>query len=139
MNKRTRVQLLWLRATALALRGPRLQFLLFLLLTPTLHAELRRIEVRRRDDFGKYERVIGRAFFSVDPKLPANRNIADIDLAPKDAEGQVEFSGDLLYYRPKDKNRGTAFLEVVNRGRDQALALMSGAAQRSLAPENWNL
>jgi hypothetical protein len=112
---------------------------LLLLLTPPLHAELRRIEVRRRDDFGKYERIIGRAFFSVDPKLSANRNIADIDFAPKNAKAQVEFSGDLLYFRPKAKNRGTIFLEVVNRGRDQALALMSGAVQRSLAPENWNL
>jgi hypothetical protein len=112
---------------------------LLLLLTPSLHAELRRIEVRRRDDFDKYERIIGRAFFSVDPKLSANRNIADIDFAPKNAEAQVEFSGDLLYFRPKAKNRGTVFLEVVNRGRDQALALMSGAVQRSLAPENWNL
>jgi hypothetical protein len=115
-------------------------FLLFFV-TPSLHAELRRIEVRRRDDFGKYERIIGRAFFSVDPKLPANRSIADIDFAPKNAQAQVEFSGDLLYFRPKaqSKSHGTVFLEVVNRGRDQALALMSGAVQRNLAPENWSL
>ena len=132
------------RAVALALCGPRLQYALsfFLLLLPTpLHAELRRIEVSRRDDFGKYERVIGRAFFSVDPKLSANHNIADIASAPRNAEGQVEFSGDLLYFLPKGpvKARGTVFLEIVNRGRDQGLALMSGAIQRSLAPENWNL
>ena len=31
------------------------------------------------------------------------------------------------------------FLEVVNRGRDQSLGLMSDARQRDLAPENWNL
>jgi hypothetical protein len=31
------------------------------------------------------------------------------------------------------------FLEIVNRGRDQALALMSDARQRDLAPENWTL
>src|ERR1043165_5660842 len=102
--RKTRGHILRLRAVALALRGPRLQFhIAFLvLLTPTLlHAELRRIEVRRRDDFGRYERIVGRAFFSVDPKLPANRNIADIDFAPTNAEAQVEFSSDLLYFRPK--------------------------------------
>src|SRR5437762_70406 len=104
-------------------------FCLFSLLSVPLHAELRRIEVRRRDDFGKYERIIGRAFFSVDPKPLANRNIADMLLAPRNAEGRVEFSGDLLYFRPKApvKARGTVFLEIVNRGRDQGLALMSGA------------
>jgi hypothetical protein len=116
-------------------------FCLLYLISIPLHAELRRIDVRRRDDFGKYERIIGRAFFSVDPKLLANRNIADIAFAPKNAEGQVEFSGDLLYFLPKApiKARGTVFLEIINRGRDQGLALMSGAIQRSLAPENWNL
>jgi hypothetical protein len=31
------------------------------------------------------------------------------------------------------------FLEVVNRGRDQSLAIMSGALQRDLSPESWNL
>ena len=63
-----------------------------------LHAELRRVEVRRQDDFGTYERTIGRAFFSVDPRLPANQHIADVAFAPKNAGGQVEFSGDLLYF-----------------------------------------
>jgi hypothetical protein len=31
------------------------------------------------------------------------------------------------------------FLEVVNRGRDQSLGLMSGAVQRDLRPESWDL
>ena len=31
------------------------------------------------------------------------------------------------------------FLEVVNRGRDQSLAILSGAQQRNLSPESWNL
>ncbi len=31
------------------------------------------------------------------------------------------------------------FLEVVNRGRDQSLAIMSGAQQRDLSPESWDL
>src|SRR2546427_6623 len=69
---------------------------LILLQTAPLRAELRRIEVRRRDDFGTYERIIGRAFFAVDPALAANGGIADVKFAPKNADGQVEFAGDLL-------------------------------------------
>src|SRR3989454_6044309 len=114
---------------------------LILLQTAPLRAELRRIEVRRRDDFGTYERIIGRAFFAVDPALAANGGIADVKFAPKNADGQVEFAGDLLYFRPRApaKTRGTVFLEIVNRGRDQALGLMSAAVQQNLAPEKWDL
>ena len=85
--------------------------------------------------------MIGRVHFAIDPKLPANRAIADIDLAPKNAAGKVEFSSDLLFFRPKraDRARGSVFVEVVNRGRDQSLAIMSGAQQRDLSPESWNL
>src|SRR2546426_9823254 len=85
---------------------------LILLQSIPVRAELRRIEVRRRDDFGTYERIIGRAFFAVDPALAANHGIADVDFAPRNTNGQVEFSGDLLYFRPKapSNTRGAVFL-----------------------------
>ena len=104
-------------------------------------AEVVRIDVQRRDDWGTHERVIGRVYFAIDPMAPANRGIADIDHAPRNAAGKVEFSSDLLFFRPKDGRgaRGTVFLEVVNRGRDQSLAILSGAQQRSLSLEYWNL
>src|ERR1051326_4681056 len=79
-NRLNGFQFLRLRAAALALRAVKSvqSVAIFVcLFSSYLHAELRRIEIRRRDDFGKYERVIGRAFFSVDPKLSANHNIAD--------------------------------------------------------------
>src|SRR5437870_7716515 len=78
---------------------------LILLQTAPLRAELRRIEVRRRDDFGTYERIIGRAFFAVDPALAANHGIADVDFAPKNTNGPVEFSGDLLYTSGPKRHR----------------------------------
>ena len=80
-------------------------------------------------------------YFAIDPTLPANRGIADLDLVPTNAEGLVEFAADVLFFRPKDagRARGTVFLEVVNRGRDQSLAIMSGAQQRDLSPESWDL
>jgi len=114
---------------------------LLLALADAAVAEVVRIDVQRRDDWGTHERIIGRVHFAIDPTAPANRGIADIAHAPKNRDGKVEFSSDLLFFRPKDarRARGTVFLEVVNRGRDQSLAILSGAQQRSLAPESWNL
>src|SRR2546426_8796996 len=106
----------------------------FLLFAQVAYAEVLKVEIRRQDDAGTHERLIGRVYFAVDPALPANRGIADIEFAPKNKDGKVEFSGDLLLFRPKDakQSRGTVFLEVVNRGRDQSLAIMSAARQRDL-------
>jgi hypothetical protein len=113
-----------------------------LLLATSASAEVVRIEIRRRDTFGNYERLIGRVFFAIDPANPANREIADLRLAPRNANGLVEFSGDVLFFRPKTSDRalGTVFFEVVNRGRDQSLGLMSAAsAPPDAAPEHWDL
>jgi hypothetical protein len=115
--------------------------LLLLLFSLEAAAEVVRIEVRRRDDFGTHERIIGRVHFAIDPSARANRGIADVALAPRNAAGRVEFSSDLLLFLPKREEgaRGTVFLEVVNRGRDQSLALMSDARQRDFSPEQWDL
>jgi len=76
------------------------------------------VDVTEKVDLAAYERIAGKIYFAVDPKLPANRAIVDIDLAPRNAAGLVEFSADLLVLRPKDaaKSNGTAFLEIANRG-----------------------
>src|SRR5215813_10672282 len=113
-------------------RARLLPLLAFVLTCDALFAEVVRVEIRRRDDAGTHERLIGRVHFMVNPSLPANRGIADIEFAPKNKDGLVEFSSDLLFFKPKDElhARRTVFLEVVNRGRDQSLALLSGARQR---------
>ena len=112
-----------------------------LLFAQIASAEVVKIDIRRKDDAGTHERLIGRVHFAVDPTLPANRGIADLDLVPTNGKGLVEFAADVLFFRPKEagRARGTVFLEVVNRGRDQSLAIMSGAQQRDLSPESWNL
>jgi hypothetical protein len=112
-----------------------------LLVAQAASAEVVRIDVRSRDDFGTHERVIARVHYAVDPSLPANQGVTDLAAAPRNASGRVEFEGDLLLFLPKRPAaaRGTVFLEVVNRGRDQSLGLMSDARQRDLAPEHWNL
>ena len=95
-------------------------FALVALFAALIQAAVTRVEVAERVDLpvAGYERIAGKVYFVVDPKLPANRSIADIDLAPRNAAGLVEFSADLVVLRPKDaaKSNGTAFLEIANRG-----------------------
>jgi hypothetical protein len=82
-------------------------------------AAVTRVEVTSRTSVEpNYERVAGKVYFAVDPKIAANRAIADIDLAPRNAQGLVEFSSSMLVLRPKDpaKSNGTAILEISNRG-----------------------
>ena len=66
-------------------------------------AEVVRIEVQSRSDLlagqaygaaGAYEKIAGKIFFAVDPALPANRIVTDLDKAPRNAAGRVEFSSD---------------------------------------------
>ncbi len=67
---------------------------------------------------GPYEHIVAKVHFALDPKLAANRIIADIDLAPRNEEGLVEFSADLDVLKPRDsaKGNGTALFEISNRG-----------------------
>ncbi len=104
----------------------RTALVLLLLVTP-LHAEVVRVQVTSRGDvaggqaFGKvgpYETIRGRLYFAVDPRNRVNQIITDIDLAPKNAAGKVEFSADFYLIKPKDPSRGngTVLYEVSNRG-----------------------
>ena len=60
-------------------------------------AEVVRVEIRKRDDAGTHERIIGRVVFRVDPKLPANRGITDLEFAQTNKDGMVEFSSDFPF------------------------------------------
>ena len=67
---------------------------------------------------GPYEEIAGRLYFAVDPNHPRNRSIVDLDKAPRNASGRVEFSADVVIYRPRDPGigNGIALVDVVNRG-----------------------
>ena len=73
---------------------------------------------------GAYEKLSGKVYFAVDPNNPHNKIIADVDKAPKNSQGKVEFSADLFILRPKDAARGNgvALFDVVNRGRNGVLS-----------------
>jgi hypothetical protein len=101
-------------------------------LAARVDAEVTRIDVASRSDVGSsgYERIVGTVYFAVDPKDPHNRVIVDLDKAPTNAAGRVEFSADLYILRPKDagKSNGVAFVEVLNRGRKLAMGGFSRAS-----------
>ena len=91
----------------------------------TARAELTRVEVKTRADLGPsgYEKIIGTAYFAVDPNDARNRVVVDLDKAPRNADGRVEFSSDLYILRPKDAARGNGavLVDVLNRGGKPAL------------------
>src|SRR5712664_1822803 len=67
---------------------------------------------------GAYEKLRGKAYGEVDPRDPQNAVIADIELAPRNARGKVEYSVDFFLLKPvnlRDGNR-KLFVEVNNRG-----------------------
>jgi hypothetical protein len=72
---------------------------------------------------GAYERISGRIHFSVNPSHERNRIVADLDKAPRNESGRVEFSADLTILRPRDAGRGNgvALVDIVNRGRKTVL------------------
>jgi len=87
----------------------------------TAGAAVTRVEIIERGElpaYPGYERIVGKIHFAIDPKLAANRIITDIDLAPRNAQGLVEFAADLYMLKPVDpaKGNGTALFEVSNRG-----------------------
>ncbi len=67
---------------------------------------------------GPYVRVTGRFHGELDATHPANRGIVDIRLAPRNARGKVDYSGDFEILRPADpfKGNGTLLYDVNNRG-----------------------
>jgi hypothetical protein len=116
----------------------RLTLALILLAAP-VHAEVVRFEVTSRADVlagkafgaaGAYEKLTGKIYFAVDPRNSVNQIITDIDNAPKNAAGKVEFSSDFFLIKPKDAARGngTVLYEVSNRGGKGMLGFFNFAA-----------
>ena len=78
---------------------------------------------------GAYEKIVGKAFGELDPKDPRNAVIVDIQLAPKNANGKVEYAFDFYILKPIDLSKGNhkVMYEPPNRGRKTHAALNRGA------------
>lgn len=122
-----------LRARAACL----LSIVIFLLSAAGADAHVTRVEISSRTDVldgrafglaGPYEKIVGRVYFAVNPDNLHNKLIVDLDKAPRNAQGEVEFSADLYLLKPKDMNKGngSVLFEVSNRGGKGILHLVNG-------------
>ena len=118
-------------------------WLLLLLPASAVLGEVVRFEINERAPFadgrrfgevGTYERIVGRVHYAIDPALPQNQAIVDLQYAPRNKDGQVEFFGDLLILAPKvpSNGNGAILYDVNNRGNLLSLAMFNFASRTNL-------
>jgi Alpha/beta hydrolase domain len=78
---------------------------------------------------GPYLRIRGVAKGSLDPGAPGNQVIVDLDKAPRNASGLVEYETDFFILRPADPSRtnGVMVYDVTNRGSKRIFQLLDDA------------
>lgn len=69
-------------------------------------------------DAGTYERLDGTAYMEVDPADPRNAVIVNLDKAPRNARGLVEYTAPFVLLRPTDLSKGNdkVWIGLNNRG-----------------------
>ena len=82
-------------------------------------------------DVGPYERITARATIALNPSDDRNAVITDLAQAPRNPDGKVEATADVVILRPADPTRGngTLLLDVPNRGRKLAPQLFDNSSQ----------
>jgi len=102
------------------------------------HARVKKVQISVKESptfggyswpgVGQYEKIVGKAFGEIDPKDPKNAIIVDLQLAPKNANGKVEYSFDFYLLKPIDLSKGNHKMvyEPPNRGRKTIAALNRG-------------
>ncbi|MGD0720010.1 MAG: alpha/beta hydrolase domain-containing protein [Roseiarcus sp.] len=109
-----------------------------------VQARITRIEIQKSEPAfggepfgraGSYRHVVGRVFGELDPADPANAIIQDIDLAPRDARGMVEYATNIELLAPDDMAGANRILlfEVVNRGNKLAPSAFNEGVAGGLA------
>jgi hypothetical protein len=115
---------------------------LFLIALPPRSAEARvaRFVVEQTRSFasgmsfgntGAYERLDGTAYMEVDPNDPLNAVVVNVDKAPRNAAGMVEFSAPFFILKPMDMQRGNhkIFYAINNRGNKNSLGRFDYAVE----------
>ena len=74
----------------------------------------------------------GRVHYRVDPLDVRNVGIVDLHLAPRDALGDVCFSGDFTLVAPRGGRADKLFVDVPNRGRRLAFSMFNRASPVAL-------
>src|SRR5881396_3528930 len=94
--------------------------LAILALAIPVEARITRLVVEHTETLGHdgYQRLTGHAYGELDPKLPLNAIITDLQFAPRNARGKVEYVATFALIKPADmaKASGVLMYSVVNRG-----------------------
>jgi len=90
-------------------------------LVAAAHARITSLVVEHREALGNdgYEKLTGHAYGELDPKNRLNAIITDIEFAPRNARGMVEYAATFSIVKPVDmtKSSGVLLYFVPNRGR----------------------
>src|SRR6266508_3435014 len=101
---------------------------------------INRLVIQRKGPFAKghefpltgaYEKIVGKLYGEVDPKNRSNRIIVNLDKAPRNRRGNVEYSSDFCILKPLDMARGNGkiFFDAPNRGSKRILGFLNDAPQ----------
>ena len=129
----------WLKASAIKSSNMYLRLTAFLLLSSLLlSARVTRIVIEETQSplydgktfgsAGAYERLIGHAYGELDPANQLNSIITDIEHAPRNARGLVEYAATFTLLKPVDKTKMSPVMiyDVPNRGSHLMLAAFQG-------------
>ena len=75
----------------------------------------------RFEGAGPYELLVGRAHFAVDPGASAYADVVDLDHAPRNRGGLVEYSSDVCMLKPVGGGNRRLFFGYGNRGHKREL------------------
>ena len=95
-----------------------------------------RFVIQRREPFadfhefpitGAYEKLVGKIYGEVDPKNRLNKIIVNLDKAPRNKRGRVEYSSNFCILKPIDMARGNGkiFFDAPNRGSKRILGFLN--------------
>ena len=110
------------------------------------HSRVTRLDITSRETafggrsfgaVGAYEILLGTATAVADPGAPLNAGIVDLENAPRNADGLVEYTFEVDILKPVDITRGNDVLvyEINNRGRNIVFGYFHEAGQ-GYAAEN---
>lgn len=76
-------------------------------------------------DAGPYRHIIGIAHFAIDPASDRAAKVVDIERVPTNADGEVEFSTEVVILEPTGASNDTLLYDVANRGRNLSFMLLN--------------
>src|ERR1700680_3180343 len=75
-------------------------------------ARITRLVVEHTETLGHdgYQKLVGHAYGELDPKFPLNAIITDLEFAPRNARGMVEYVATFTLIKPVDMSKASGVL-----------------------------